>query len=393
MQITILKQYKPLWDTDKRNIVIKSGRGAGKSWAVAQYVILKAIEKKYRILCTREIQRTIRDSVYKLLCDTIERYDLQEAFDIQRDRITSITGSEIFFTGLWQHAMEIKSMEGINICWVEEAQSISQQSLEILVPTIRAPKSKIIYTYNPYSENDAIYLKFIKDCKRMDTLIIETSYLDNPFLDKALLQEAEWDKETNYSLYRHKWLGEFYELAEGQVFAGKYELMEELPESFDWLGYGLDFGYAEDPNVLIKIGVKSRDLYVIDEKIGKRIEINDMPKWLGEINGLIVADSARPELISYLNRNGYKVIPAQKGKNSVLEGIEKIRSFNKIKIYKECEYTYFEIREYSWKTDKITCKILPEPIDKNNHAIDAIRYALEKYRQTNQKVYATIEAL
>lgn len=379
LRIEVLEQYLPFWHTEKRHILLKSGRGAGKSWAVAQYVIVKALEKKYRILCTREIQRTIRDSVYKLLCDTIERYGLQDYFDIQRDRIISVSGSEIFFTGLWQHINEIKSMEGINICWVEEAQSISIQSLEVLIPTIRSISSKIFYTYNPYSQNDAVQIKLINS-NRLDTMIISTNYLENPYLSKEILAEAEYDKNSNYALYRHKWLGEFYELNEAQIFQGKYQMIEKIPETFDWLGYGLDFGYAEDPNVLVKLGVKGKDLYVLEERVGRKIEIDRMPEFLGEVKGLIVADSSRPELISHLRSKGYKIIGAEKGKNSVLEGIEKIKNFNKIYIYKECEFSFNEFQTYSWKEDKVTGKIKAEPIDKDNHAIDAIRYALERYK-------------
>lgn len=392
-EIEILEQFAPIWNTDKRHIILSSGRGAGKSWAVAQYIIIKSLEKKYRILCTREIQRTIRDSVYKLLMDTIERYELAEYFDVQRDRIISKSGSEIFFTGLWQHINEIKSMEGINICWVEEAQSISMQSLEILIPTIRAPKSKIFYTYNPYSEKDALHQKFVLGPQRMDTMIIRASFIDNPFLSKELLEEAEIDKQTNYALYKHKWLGEFYELNEGQIFAGKYTMVEELPETFEWLGYGLDFGYAEDPTVLVKLGIKDKELYVIEEKVGRRIEIEQMPKFLGDIKGVIIADSARPELISFLRAKGYKIMPANKGKNSVLEGIEKIKNFKIVNIYKECEFTFYEFQEYSWKVDKITGKIIAEPLDKDNHSIDAVRYALERYNLKEKKIIARAEAI
>jgi len=383
LKVEVLEQYLPIWNTDKRHLILKSGRGAGKSWAVAQYVIIKALERKTRILCTREIQRTIRDSVYKLLTDTIERYELEKYFEVQRDKIISASGSEIIFTGLWQHINEIKSMEGIGICWVEEAQAISIQSLEVLIPTIRAIESKILYTYNPFSENDAVLKKLIQS-NRLDVMVIETSYLQNPFLSKELLQEAEYDKQTNFALYRHKWLGEFYELNEAQIFAGKYKMTDMLPDRLEWIGYGLDFGYAEDPNVLVKIGIIGKKLFILDEKVGRKIEIDAMPSFLGEIKGLIIADSARPELISYLRQRGYKIIPAMKGAKSILEGIEKIKNFE-IYIYKECEYTFSEFQTYSWKVDKTTGKIIPEPMDKYNHAIDAIRYALEGYRKLDTK--------
>ena len=377
--IEIPANFQKLFETTSRYVVIYGGRGGAKSWTVALYIILEMLNRKVRVLCTREIQRTIKDSVHQLLCDTIERLDLSKYFVVTRDNIKSINGSEIKYCGLWQNITEIKSMEGIDICWVEEAQKLSEQSLEILTPTIRKIGSRIIFTYNPYSEFDAVHKHFVK-INRDNCVKIKVNIFDLPeeMQSKEFLKEAQWDKENNYALFKHKWLGEFYILSEGQIFAGKFKY-SDMPEKFDWTCCGIDFGYAEDPTVWVKVGVAGKELFIIDEKIGRHIEIDQMFDWLGEINCLIVADSARPELISHL-RKKYRIIPSVKGKNSVLEGIEKIKNFSSININKTCEYTYSEFQLYSWKIDKRTDKIIPEPIDKDNHAIDAIRYALEQYR-------------
>lgn len=371
----------------KRYTIIKGGRGAGKSWAVADWLLCEALDRKVRILCTREIQRTIRESVLKLLTDRIETNKLSNFFIVQRDKITSINGSEFIFAGLWQNTTEIKSMEGVDICWVEEAQRISDFSLDILTPTIRKKNSYIIFTYNPYSENDAVFKKFV-NVKRDDVEVLHTTIFNLPerMRSLVLLKELEWDKETNEALYRHKWIGEFYEMQEGQIFAGKFEFVNEIPDRFDYLCYGLDFGYAEDPNVLVKIGVEKDNLYILEEKVGYKVEIRDMKDFLGIIKGTIIADSARPEIISYLKNAGYNIIPCRKQANSILEGIDRIKAFRKVYIAKDCEYTYSEFQTYCWKTDKITNKIIPIPIDRNNHAIDAIRYALQMYRKSKSRI-------
>ena len=147
MNLKFPDKTKELFRSRKRYVIIFGGRGSTKSWTVAAYLILRAIQGKTRILCAREVQMSIADSVHKLLSDTIVRMRLEKFFKIQTRSIVCVNGSEFIFKGLWNNSNDIKSTEGIDICWVEEAQAISSQSLELLTPTIRKENSQIIFTY------------------------------------------------------------------------------------------------------------------------------------------------------------------------------------------------------------------------------------------------------
>jgi phage terminase large subunit len=159
--VKFLNEFKELFNEQWRNIVFYGGRGSGKSRHVAIALLLRGRTKKLRILCTREIQNTIKDSVHKLLSDLIDQYGFTDYEVTERAIRNTITGTEFIFAGLRHNVNEIKSMEGIDICWVEEAQSISEASLKVLVPTIRKPGSQLIYTFNRLTELDPVYVRYV----------------------------------------------------------------------------------------------------------------------------------------------------------------------------------------------------------------------------------------
>lgn len=212
MELRFPKKTQPLFRSKKRYIILYGGRGSSKSWTVASFLILKAIESKKRILCTREVQMSIADSVHRLLSDTIARMGLEKFFKIQQKSIVCVNGSEFIFKGLWNNANDIKSTEGIDLCWVEEAQAISSLSLEYLTPTIRKDGSQIIFTYNPTNEEDAIDKEFTvptRDGLRTDCELIEINYMDNRNFPQVLREEMEYDKAHRQDVYLHKWLGKY----------------------------------------------------------------------------------------------------------------------------------------------------------------------------------------
>jgi hypothetical protein len=212
MNLKFPERIKELFRSTKRYIIIFGGRGSTKSWSVASFLILQSIQSKKRILCAREVQTSIADSVHKLLSDTIQRLGLEKFFIIQQRSIKCLNGSEFIFKGLWNNANDIKSTEGIDICWVEEAQAISSQSLELLTPTIRKEGSQIIFTYNPTNEDDAIDKEFTVPAReglREDCELIEMNYYDNPWLPGVLKEELEYDKAHRPDVYLHKWLGKY----------------------------------------------------------------------------------------------------------------------------------------------------------------------------------------
>ena len=370
----------------KRYKVSYGGRGSGKSWTAARCLILLAMKSKIRVLCTRQLQTSIKDSVHKLLCDSIYSLELDAFFDITRDTIRCHNGSEFIFKGLQNQTNEIKSIEGIDYCWVEEAQSVSEESWEVLIPTIRKEGSEIWITFNPDREEDATYKRFVLN-PPPDAIVELVNYYDNPWFPDVLRREMEYDKEVDYAKYEHVWLGKTVINTEAQVYHGKFELKEfETPEKVTFY-YGADWGFANDPTAVVRCFIQEQCLYIDYETGGVGVEFEELPQLFDKIPEVrrwdIRADSARPETISYMARQGFRCKACPKWKGSVEDGIEYIRSFRKIYVHPRCKHTYEEFKFYSYKTDKNTGDILPVVLDKDNHWMDSLRYALNPYIQKN----------
>lgn len=373
----------------KRYKVSYGGRGSSKSWTAGRCLIVRAKLSKIRILCTRQLQTSIKDSVHKLLCDTIYALHLEEFFDITRDTIRCHNGSEFIFKGLQNQTNEIKSIEGIDICWVEEAQSVSEDSWAILIPTIRKENSEIWVTFNPDREEDATYQRFVVN-PPPDSIVQLVNYYDNPWFPDVLRKEMEYDKEVNYAKYEHVWLGKTVLNTDAQVYHDKFELKEfETPENTIFY-YGADWGFANDPTAVVRCFIKEQCLYIDYESGGVGVEFEELPALFDKIPDVrrweIRADSARPETISYMSRQQFKIKACPKWKGSVEDGIEYIRSFRKIYVHTRCKHTYEEFKFYSYKQDKNTGDILPVVLDKDNHYMDALRYALNPYIQKNVSI-------
>lgn len=371
---------------NKRYKVSYGGRGSSKSWTAGRCLVVRAMLSKIRILCTRQLQTSIKDSVHKLLCDTIYALHLEEFFDITRDTIRCHNGSEFIFKGLQNQTNEIKSIEGIDICWVEEAQSVSEDSWAILIPTIRKENSEIWVTFNPDREEDATYQRFVVN-PPPDSIVQLVNYYDNPWFPDVLRKEMEYDKQVNYAKYEHVWLGKTVLNTDAQVYHGKFELKDfETPENVTFF-YGADWGFANDPTAVIRCFIKEQCLYIDYESGGVGVEFEELPALFDKIPEIrrwdIRADSARPETISYMARQQFKIKACPKWKGSVEDGIEYIRSFRKIYVHPRCKHTYEEFKFYSYKQDKNTGDILPVVLDKDNHYMDALRYALNPYIQKN----------
>ena len=217
MAAKIAKVFKPLFKP-KRYKVFYGGRGGGKSWGLAQSAILQGAQKKLRILCTRELQNSIQESVHKLLSDTIDRLGLSPFYEVQQNVIKGRNGTEIIFEGLKNNPRKIKSTEGIDICWCEEAESITEQSWDLLEPTIRKEGSEIWVCYNPNDELDPTHQRYVipyEDTIKRDGFyederiyVRKVNYWDNPWLSQELKDEIAADKKGDYKKYLHKWEGE-----------------------------------------------------------------------------------------------------------------------------------------------------------------------------------------
>lgn len=379
MKITIPQKILQAFKIFNRCLVLYGGRGSGKSQSVARILLYEAYKNKLRILCCREVQISIADSVHSLLRDIINENEYyQKFFIITENSIKGANGSQFLFKGLKKEtAGSIKSLEGVDICWIEEAQFISQYSLDILIPTIRKPNSRIIFTMNPTNDDDPVYETYVKN-ERIDTVRCEVNFDSNPFFPDVLKNEMEWDRSHNIDKYNHIWQGQTTKHSDAQIFKGKWIVDRfETPE-IDFY-HGADWGFANDPTALVRTFIKDNNLYIDNEIGGIGVELDDIAKLFEQIETSkkwqIYADSSRPETISHIKRKGFKIDPCDKWQGSVEDGIEFLKNFDKIIIHERCKNTIYEFKNYSYKTDKLTGKITPNIIDKDNHYIDAIRYA------------------
>lgn len=361
------------------------GRGAMKSWSFARALLWKAKNRQLRILCAREYQNSIQESVHRLLSDQIQLLGFGNFYRIQQQSITGANGSEFIFKGIRNNIQTIKSMEGVDICWVEEGQKNSELSWEVLIPTIRKAGSEIWVSFNPDLPTDPTVKRFIINPPPWSR-VQKINWQDNPYFPEELKKEKDYQASVDLETYYHIWEGKFRQNSAAQILGGKcvVEYFEPLPE---WAGpyFGADWGFAQDPTTLLKcwIGLEgtSRKLYVEAEVYRIGLELDETKKAFEQIPGAdrhtIRADNARPETISYLRRQGLKIVGAPKGKGSVEDGITFLRGFTQIIIHPDCSHTAEESRLYSYKTDRLTGDVLPIIVDANNHCIDALRYALE----------------
>jgi phage terminase large subunit len=384
--IKTIPQFLPLYDRSNpdyktRYKVFKGGRGGRKSWEIAQAALLRGYEEKLLILCTREIQNSIADSIHSLLSNTINRMKLSSFYQVQNTTIIGQNGTEFKFKGLNGNTIDsIKSFEGADIAIVEEAHSVSQRSWDILIPTIRKDGSEIWVAYNPDLSTDPVHVRFALNTTD-NCYLSHINYLDNPDCPKTLIDEAEYLKKVDYEAYAHIYLGQVREHSDSQIFKGKYSIESFEPDAtFGNPLFGSDWGFSTDPVTLVKIYIKDKTLYVRSEAYKIGCEVNHTPglfKTIAESDRYVIrADNSRPEMISYVKNQGMKIEAADKWPGCVEDRVAFIRSFERLVIHPDCKHTAEEFRLYSYKTDKRTGDVLPEIMDKHNHCIDAIGYAI-----------------
>ena len=358
--------------------VFYGGRGSGKSWSVARALLLLGYEKPMRILCAREIQRSISDSVHKLLCEQIDAIGLSGAYTITRDAIRCTSGTEFIFKGLRSNPQEIKSTEGIDVCWVEEAAAVSADSWDILIPTVRKPNSEIWLTFNPLDESDPTFQRFVLNAPD-DAYVCKVNYDGNPAFPDVLKKEMEWLKARDYESYLHIWEGEVRKHSNAVIFAGRFRVEEfETPKDARFY-HGADWGFSVDPTALVRCFIKDRTIYIDREAWGVGIDLDETPALFDTIETArkwpIKADNARPETISFMRRRGFNISAAKKWAGSIEDGIEFLKSYD-IVIHPRCRHTIDEFNHYSYKVDKQTGDVLPIVVDSFNHILDGLRYSL-----------------
>ena len=362
---------------------LKGGRGSGKSHAFAEWLIIRMIQDAdLKAVCIREVQKSLKFSAKQLIEDKIEKLKVSHLFEVTQIEIRRKGGNGIIiFQGLQDHTADsIKSLEGFNIAWVEEGQSISERSLKLLRPTIREENSELWFSWNPENETDPVDDFFIKK-QPENSICIHVNSENNPLLPETLRLEREQDRKIlSDEDYDHIWNGAYNKKSDAIVFKDKFEVDYFEPLA-DWTRLqGLDWGFSQDPTAGTVIFVDDENLYIRYEfgKVG--LELDDTPSsFIRNIpdfeKHLTRADNARPESISYCQRHG---LPNLKGepKLKIEDGIQFMKSFKRIIIHPDCKETAKEFRLYSYKVDKRSGDVLTEIQDKHNHYLDSIRYAL-----------------
>jgi phage terminase large subunit len=357
------------------------GRGSSKSWSYARALLAIAATKKIRVLCTREFQSSIAESVHKLLSTQIEKLGLSKYYNVQKNSITSSCGSEFIFKGLRFNVQEIKSLEDISIAWVEEAQATSEESWQVLIPTIRSEGSEIWLSWNTGEAKDPTYQRFVVN-PPPDCISKKVGWQDNPYFPEVLEKERLYCKRVDYENYLNIWEGEPLKISNANIFKGKYVEAEfEAPEGTRHF-FGCDWGFSNDPTTLIRCYIEGKKLFIEYCAYGVGVELDELPQLFDSVPNSkewpIKADNSRPETISYVKKkHGYKIEAAKKWPGSVEDGIAYLKKFEEIVVHSRCKHVLEEFKLYSYKTDSKTGEILPIIVDKHNHCIDAIRYSLD----------------
>lgn len=385
--------------------VMKGGRGSGKSHAAAEYIIERMAERQTRVLCCREIQKSIRDSVKALLVKKIKELGREAEFEVLDTEIRHKCGSLATFVGLRTNIESVKSTEDVDIAYVSEARTVSQTSWEVLIPTIRNEGSEILVDYNPKDEKDPVDAMFAgKDGPPPGSIVRHINYTDNKHFPEVLRREMEYDKRRDPEKYNHVWLGQHKKNSEARVFKNVRIEPVPTPPPGTVFRFGADWGFSVDPSVLLRMWMDGRTLYIDREAYRVGCETQDLPKlfagkagalpgeeWTPALEAVypgiedakkwpITADSARPETISAMKKHGFNVVPARKGAGSINEGIEWLQSYD-IVIDPQCTHAEYEFTSFSFKIDPLTNQVLPILEDKDNHLIDAARYATEALRK------------
>ncbi len=378
--------YDIIDDYNHRIEVYKGGAGSGKSFGACQKMILKTMKYKRRVLVIRKIQRTIKDSIWQLMIELLREVGILNRCQVNKSdfEIELPNGSIFLFKGL-DDPEKIKSITGITDVIIEEATELTLDDFTQLNLRLR-PKEKypqIYLMFNPISKKNWVYEYFFVGDINENVLIIETTYKDNKFLSKEYIETLLDLQNRNPAYYKIYTLGQFATLDKlvFPVYTKRLISNEEIKVLPMWTG--LDFGYVNDPSAIVngRIDTANKKIYVCQEYVKKAMlndEIAETMITLGLHKDKSYGDSAEPKSIAEINNKGVNIEATEKGKDSVIHGIQWLQQYELIvdeRCFKVCE----ELDNYTWKKDKKTGEYINEPVDTFNHTIDAIRYGLNKY--------------
>ena len=336
--------------------------------------------KEYSYLIVRKTNKSIRNSVFKLLCDIISEYDLANKFHINKTEmsIKCLNGSTVITSGL-DDVEKLKSIAGVNRIWVEEASEISEQDFNQLDLRLRGKNTlgyQMTLTFNPISELHWLKKTFF-DIGVEDSFVLKTTYLDNHHLDEKYIDTLERLKDQDYQYYRIYALGDWGSL--GNLIFTNWEKADLRGNNFDNFFNGGDWGFADDPFAAVRAHYDKmrKTLYIVDEIYQRGLHNDQSAELVKDMigNETIIMDSAEPKSIADFKRLGVKATGAKKGQGSVEHGVKWLQGV-KIIVDERCINTIKELTSYKWREDK-NGNVIPKPVDMNNHIIDALRYALE----------------
>ena len=394
------------------------GRASTKSWSAADAALLRTFNGEFnRILCLREFQNSIEDSSFQLLKDRAEHLDLRwrgrPFFTWTKNEIKGINGSRFRFAGLRHNLNSIRSKEAFDLAMVEEAQAASQESIDVLIPTVlRNAGAEIWFMWNPDDPDDPVDAMFRgKAGPPPNSIVEEVNYPDNPYLTDEIRAQIAYDYKRDPLVADHIWRGKYLIRKDAQVFKN-WTIEECAPPDDAELLYGGDFGFGDvDPTVgircwLVEGKAGRKTLYIDHEVWGMKVRLDDLAaffagsdplaiddrpaRWENELSyaGMPGAldwvwrmDSSQPHVIQHLQSRGLSVQGAKKGAGSIKAGVDWLQSYD-IVVHPRCLRTIAEFKGYRYKVDRAG-NVLPQIVDVNNHLMDSLRYAVESHRRKN----------
>ena len=383
--------YLPhLKDFTKRYEIYYGGAGSGKSYFVAQKLVIKALTDRRKVLVLRKVGRTVKNSVFQLILDTLNLFQIKDKCKINKtDFSIELPNGSVFLCSGLDDPEKIKSIAGLTDAWLEEATEFTQDDFNQIDLRIRDPLAKdqqLILSFNPVSKASWCYLQFFAENPELDEFrskveIVKSNYTNNPHLPQAYVDSLLLLKATNPVYYGIYALGDFGSL-DKLVYSNwqKFEFNKEDIKGD--LIIGLDFGYTNDPTALVAAIVNAEEnrIYVFKEWGGTGLLNDDIAKNIidfGFAKSIIKADSAEQKSIDEIKRAGVlRISPCTKGQGSILQGIQKLQQYELI-IHPDCKEILNELQNYAWEKDKQTNEYINKPIDKYNHYLDALRYALQ----------------
>lgn len=365
LEINTTITYQNQQDTPNRVTHHIGGTRSGKTYALLQWIIVKCLEDKQDVVIARKTIPSLKRTVIKDFKDIMEGLGIwnENDFNISDRLYEFYTGSTILFVST-DDADKLRGLKS-SILWLEEANEIDESSYFQLMIRCTGP---IILSYNP-TISPFHWLREMSDCQRYFT-----TYKNNPYLETTVIKAIEELQRTNPKAWQVYGLGQ-YTTNEKAIF--QFNICEWLPDTAEFVAYGLDYGYSNDPSALVSIWKHDGEIYLVEHFYEKGLTTSDLDAKLKQIvNGReeIWADSSEPRLNDELYKLGWNVKPVIKGKDSINFGIQVMQNY-KLNIPKSCQNLVNEFYGYEWETDRFG-RIQDKPIDFNNHLIDAARYAM-----------------